>query len=88
MLPSLVAKLDEWHIEIEERDGQICIRDNHVCESIGEGQLAKLGAIQRLLDGERQRQKKRLKNVASAEQAAAHVREQFGKPMPPPPRDR
>jgi hypothetical protein len=86
MLPNLLAKLDEWHIEIEERDVRICIGDGHFCEPVNQGELAKLEAIQRLLDGERKR-RNQPKGETAAAQATEHLREQMRKPIPPHPHD-
>jgi hypothetical protein len=67
MLPRLGARLDSWGLEIEERDGKICIRDESHCEGVRPEPSPKLNAIRRLLDGEKKRRAHQAKQDAKAQ---------------------
>jgi hypothetical protein len=82
-LPSLLVKLSELGIELEPRDGQICIKDGP-CETVGKEDLPNHSAIQRLLEGERERRKHDAKQAAKAKSGAEELkRRESAIPLPP-----
>jgi hypothetical protein len=83
-LPRISRTLDELGIEVEEReDGKICIRDDRECEPVRPGH--KLTAIQKLVEGEKERRRRQKRKDAKAKLVAQELKRRESRPRPPQP---
>jgi hypothetical protein len=76
--------LDELDIEIEPRGESVCIRYDRHCEPVTPGETSV--AIDRLLDGEGQRQASRSEKEANAARAIREMKGRENDPFPQSPK--